>query len=299
VKHPHRLDHTRFRVPTKGKFRLRDHDPRDTGEFSGKKEARAALADDVAALAEAQELLWASAQHSVLIIFQAMDAAGKDGAIKHVMSGVNPQGCDVHSFKAPSDEERLHHFLWRPAKVMPARGRIAIFNRSYYEETLVVRVHPELLVKQWLPAKFREGDMDALWPRRFEEINAFEKLMSNNGIRIIKFFLNVSKAEQRQRFFDRLNNPDKNWKFSAADIRERGFWDDYQHAFENMLKHTSTSWAPWYVIPADHKWFTRACVADIIVANIEALGLEHPRLPPDELDKLADARRELESEDGG
>jgi PPK2 family polyphosphate:nucleotide phosphotransferase len=212
------------------------------------------------------------------------------------MSGLNPQGVDVYSFKAPTDEERARHFLWRPAKVMPARGRIAIFNRSYYEEVLVVRVHPEFLSRQWVPRDLRDGDRSDLWQRRFDEINAFERLMTENGIEIIKFFLHVSKAEQRERFLERLTDPEKHWKYSAQDIEEREHWDEYQHAYEQMLSHTSTEYAPWHVIPADRKWFTRAAVADIITARIESLDLSYPEVSDEEQTALAAARRKLEAE---
>lgn len=293
----HHLDHTPYLVPPGTNVRLDDHDPRDTGGFSGKKEAKQALREDISNLAEMQELLWASAEYGVLIIFQALDAAGKDGAIKHVMSGINPQGVDVYSFKAPTDEERLRHFLWRPAKVMPARGRISIFNRSYYEEVLVVRVHPEWLEQQWLPREFRGGDVSGLWQKRFDEINAFERLMTGNGVVIIKFFLNLSRKEQRERFLERLDNPDKHWKFSAQDVAERAHWDDYTRVYEEMLSHTSTAHAPWYVVPADRKWFTRACIADIIAARIEALDLSWPTVSEADLAALQAARDKLAREE--
>ncbi|QDU36017.1 Polyphosphate kinase 2 (PPK2) [Maioricimonas rarisocia] len=293
---PHRLDHAPFLVPPGRRVQLADYDPGETAGLASKKAAKDALLEDVSTLAEMQQLLWASAEYGVLIIFQALDAAGKDSAIRHVMSGVNPQGVDVYSFKAPTDEERLRHFLWRPAKVMPPRGRISIFNRSYYEEVLVVRVHPEWLENQWVPREFRDGDLKGLWQQRFDEINAFERLMIENGVVIIKFFLNVSRKEQRKRFLDRLDNPEKHWKFSASDIEERSHWDEYMRAYEDMLSHTSTLRAPWYVIPADHKWFTRACVADIIASRIEELDLSFPS--PSETERLAlDAARErLKSE---
>ncbi len=298
MKKPHRLDRTPFLIPPGKKVRLKDHDPDFTGGFSDKAEAKNALLEDVTGLAEAQELLWASKEYSVVIIFQALDAAGKDGTIKHVMSGVNPQGVDVHSFKAPTDDERLHHFLWRPMRVQPARGRIAIFNRSYYEEVLVVRVHPELLEKQWLPHDLRDGDLKDLWKSRYEDINAYERTAARNNVCTIKFFLNVSKKVQRKRFLERLEDPEKHWKFSASDLRERAFWNDYQDAYENMLSATSTEWAPWYVVPADKKWFTRACVADIIASRIAALDLEFPKVSEKDLAALEEAKRELEQEDG-
>ncbi len=296
MKKPKHMDHRPFIVrPGKG-FRLKECDPGYTGHFKNKAEARKALSEDVSALAEAQHLLWASAKHSVIIILQALDAAGKDGTIRHVMSGVNPQGVDVHSFKAPTEEERLRHFLWRPMRVLPPRGRIAIFNRSYYEEVLVVRVHPELLADQYIRPEVRKGGYARLWKERFEAMNRFERTLTDSGCCIIKFFLNVSKKEQKERFLERINNPEKHWKFSAADIHERGYWKDYQKAYEEMLRATSTKWAPWYVMPADHKWFTRAAVADIIASRIEKLKLEFPKPTKEQLAGLDAARRKLESE---
>lgn len=292
----HRLDHDAFCISPGTTVRLEDHDAKYTAGFPGKKAAREALLEDVSHLAEMQRLLWASAERGVLIIFQAMDAAGKDGAIRHVMSGINPQGVDVYSFKAPSDEERLRHFLWRPAKVMPARGRIAIFNRSYYEEVLVVRVHPRWLNDQYIPKEFRNGNLESLWSHRFDEINAFERLMVENGVVILKFFLNVSRAEQRERFLERLNNPEKHWKFSAADVAERQHWDEYMRAYEAMLSHTSTDHAPWYVVPADRKWFTRACIADIIAAAISKLDLSYPTVTEEQQAALQVARKQLNAE---
>ncbi len=294
--HRHRLEHKQFTVKPGKKVSLKNYDPGETGGFKNKSEAKEALLEDVSLLAEMQQLLWAAKEFSLLIVFQALDAAGKDGAIRHVMSGVNPQGVDVYSFKAPTDEERLRHFLWRPAKVMPARGRIAIFNRSYYEEVLVVRVHPDWLEEQWVPRRFRGGNHDGLWDERFDEINAFERLMSENGVAILKFFLNVSKAEQRERFLERVTDPEKHWKYSSADLRERGYWDKYQSVYEDMLSHTSTEYAPWHIIPADRKWFTRACVADIITAKIESLDLSYPSVSEEEHQAIEDARRQLEAE---
>ncbi|MCA8998633.1 MAG: polyphosphate kinase 2 family protein [Planctomycetaceae bacterium] len=292
----HRIDHEPFRIAPGTRVRLSDHDPRNTGDVKSKKEARKALLEDVSHLYEMQELLWASADRGVLILFQALDAAGKDGAIKHVMSGVNPQGVDVYAFKAPTDEERLRHFLWRPAKVMPARGRISIFNRSYYEEVLVVRVHPEWLEHQFISEEFRGKNLEELWRHRFAEINAFEKLMTDNGITIIKFFLNVSKDEQRERFLERIDNPEKHWKFSVQDVREREHWDEYQHAYEEMISHTSTDDAPWYVVPADRKWFTRACIADIIAARIESLNLSYPVVNEEQEADIQAAGKKLRAE---
>ncbi len=295
----HRLDHKAFLVPPGKKIRLTDYDPAFTGGFQDKAAAQAALLEDVSELAAAQNLLWASKQYSLVIIFQALDAAGKDGTIKHVMSGVNPQGVNVYSFKAPTEEERLHHFLWRPTRVLPARGMIAIFNRSYYEEVLVVRVHPEFLDHQWIPHDLRDKDRKLLWQSRYEDINAYEKTARRNNICILKFFLNVSKKEQRKRFLERLDDPEKHWKFSSADVRERKNWDDYQQAYEDMLNATSTEWAPWYVIPADKKWFARACVADIIASRIRELDLKFPSVSDRERAALAESRRELENEANG
>jgi PPK2 family polyphosphate:nucleotide phosphotransferase len=291
------IDHAPFTVKPGKKFRLKDHDTAYTADIRNKKEAREALFEDVTELAEAQELLWASGQKSVLIIFQAMDAAGKDGTIKHVMSGINPQGCDVYSFKAPCEDEKKHHFLWRPMKVLPAAGRIAIFNRSYYEEVLVVRVHPEFLRGQVLHRQPRGKNLMPVWKARYRQINEFERYMSANGTCIIKFFLNVSREEQKQRFLQRLDDDKKHWKFSAADVREREYWDDYQQAYEDMLKATSTEHAPWYVIPADKKWFARALVADIITSRIKELKLKFPKVSKEQLEALQEAKAQLEAED--
>jgi PPK2 family polyphosphate:nucleotide phosphotransferase len=296
MKQEHRFDHKAFLVPPGKKIRLEDYDPRYTADLDGKKEGRAALVEDVSALAKAQEVLWASAQYSVLVVFQALDAAGKDGTIKHVMSGVNPQGVDVHGFKAPNEEERQHHFLWRPTRFLPRRGRIAIFNRSYYEEVLVVRVHPEFLDSQWVSEERRKAGVDKLWDARYDDINRYERALTCNGTCIVKFFLNVSKEEQKERFLERLTTPEKQWKFSAADFEERGYWDRYQEAYEDMLNATSTEWAPWYVIPADRKWFLRAAVADIIAARIWALDLEFPKVSKKQRKALEEIREKLESE---
>jgi len=244
-------------------------------------------------LSDAQELLYASDTYSVLLVFQAMDAAGKDGTIRHVMSGVNPQGCQVFSFKRPSDEELDHNFLWRYWKALPERGRIGIFNRSYYEEVLVVKVHPEILERQKLPPGKRN---DEFWQARYKDINNFEKHLVRNGTLILKFFLHVSKEEQKRRFLERLSNPEKHWKFSAADLAERAFWKDYRKAFEEAIAATSTKWAPWYIIPADRKYVARAMVADIITTEIANLGLEYPELSPEQLTELETAREQLANE---
>jgi PPK2 family polyphosphate:nucleotide phosphotransferase len=296
MKRKHTFDHSYYTVKPGKKIQLKDYDPGFTNGLAEKKEAKKALTEDIEALAEAQGLLWASGQQAVIIIFQALDAAGKDSTIKHVMSGVNPQGCEVHSFKAPSEEEKKRHFLWRPARVLPGAGRIAIFNRSYYEEVLVVRVHPDFLKGQLMPRKLRGKDLKKIWEARYKDIKEWEKQMTEQGICIIKFFLNVSKEEQKKRFLERLDKPEKNYKFSATDVKERSYWKDYQKAYEDMLNATSTQWSPWYIIPADKKWFTRAVVADIITARINQLRLKITRLSEEELDGLQEARKELEAE---
>jgi len=281
-----------FRITNGAKFRLKDVDPDDTLDFAadGKAEAEEVLAAGVELLSKLQDKLYAQDRWAVLIIFQAMDAAGKDSAIKHVMSGVNPQGCEVSSFKAPSAEELDHDFLWRCAKRLPERGRIGIFNRSYYEETLVVRVHENFLAAQKLPAEVKTKD---LWQQRFEAIRNFEQYLTNNGIVILKFFLHVSKKEQQQRFLARIEDPAKNWKFSINDVHEREHWDEYMHAYEETIKHTATKHAPWYVVPADHKWFTRVVVASAIVETMNALELEYPSLSKEELKELDAAKQAL------
>jgi PPK2 family polyphosphate:nucleotide phosphotransferase len=274
-------------------FRLRDVDPGDTLHLRSEDKPRAkeALALGVQALAQLQDLLYAQDQWAVLLIFQAMDAAGKDGAIKHVMSGINPQGCQVHSFKAPSPEELDHDFLWRCVKRLPERGRIGIFNRSYYEETLVVRVHPELLARQKLPPALVDK---GIWNERFRDIRHFERYATRNGIAVRKFFLHVSKKEQKRRFLERIENPAKNWKFSAADVRERGFWDDYMKAYEAMIQHTATAEAPWYVVPADNKWFTRLVVAAAVIEALSSLDLAYPKVGEEQRKELGAARRALQ-----
>ncbi|HSQ54515.1 MAG TPA: polyphosphate kinase 2 family protein [Gemmata sp.] len=291
-----------FRVPVGKKLRLKDHNPgwKQTAEFEDfgkealKERAREVLDRNLAELEEAQGLLYADDRYSILIVLQAMDAAGKDGTIKHVMSGVNPQGCQVFSFKKPSAEELDHNFLWRYMKSLPERGRIGIFNRSYYEDVLVVKVHPELLGRQ-LPRE-NEKIGKKFWEARYEDINAFERHLVRNGTIILKFFLNVSKAEQKKRFLERLERPEKNWKFSTADLAERGHWDEYMEVYEDALSATSTDWAPWYVIPADHKWVTRAVVADIVTTAISGLGLKYPELTPEQRKRLDDARSKLAAE---
>jgi PPK2 family polyphosphate:nucleotide phosphotransferase len=288
-----------FRVEPGEKFRLKDYDPGWDGDdrvpkAERKEMAEKILSQDVSALSEAQELLYADNSWSLLVIFQALDAAGKDGAIKHVMSGINPQGCQVYSFKQPSAEELDHDFLWRCAKRVPERGRIGIFNRSYYEEVLIAKVHPAVLAAQKIP-NVDPGDAK-FWERRYQSINNFEKHLARNGTAIVKFFLNVSKGEQRQRFLDRINEPAKHWKFSGGDVKERGFWNDYMRAYEECLAATSTSYAPWYVIPADKKWVTRAAVAIILTETIRSLDLQWPKVTPEQKKEIAEAKRKLERE---
>ena len=281
-----------FRVTNGDKFRLKDHAPDDTLGFKSedKPRAREALAAGVEALAQLQDRLYAQDQWAVLLIFQAMDAAGKDGAIKHVMSGVNPQGCQVSSFKSPSAEDLDHDYLWRCQKVLPNRGTIGIFNRSYYEETLVVRVHPEFLANQKLPPDLVTRD---IWKERFQDIRCFERYLARNGILIRKFFLHVSKQEQKRRFLERIENAEKNWKFSAGDVKEREHWDEYMEAYEDMIRNTATKDAPWYVVPADNKWFTRVVVAAAVIEALASLDLHYPRVGREKLKELAAARRAL------
>ena len=259
---------------TKGdKFRLKDHDPADTNGVRDKRAAQGLLEDGIACLSQMQEKLYAQDRWALLLIFQAMDAAGKDGAIKHVMSGINPQGCDVYAFKSPSPEELNHDYLWRNHKLIPERGKIGIFNRSYYEEVLVVRVHPTFLRAQKLPDS---RITKHIWQERYEDINAFERYLARNGVVIRKFFLHVSKEEQKKRFLERLEDSKKNWKFSMADVQERSFWKDYQEAYEEMIQQTATKNAPWYVVPADNKWFTRLVVASAILEALSELDLAFP-----------------------
>jgi PPK2 family polyphosphate:nucleotide phosphotransferase len=280
-----------FRV-TDDSFRLKDIDPGDTLDFTSEDKPRAkeALAIGVHLLAELQEMLYAQDRWGVLLIFQAMDAAGKDGAIKHVMSGINPQGCQVYSFKAPSSEDLDHDFLWRCMRCLPERGRIGIFNRSYYEETLVVRVHKELLEKQHLAPELITKD---IWDERFQDIRAFERYLTRNGVIVRKFFLNVSKKEQRKRFLSRIEEPEKNWKFSANDAKEREHWDDYMEAYEDTIRNTATKRAPWYVVPADNKWFTRVVVAAAVIDALSSLDLAYPTVSEAKLKDLAAAKRAL------
>jgi PPK2 family polyphosphate:nucleotide phosphotransferase len=262
-------------------------------EFHQKDDAVKKLKTGILQLAKYQDILYAQNTYSLLIIFQAMDAAGKDSTIKHVMSGVNPQGCQVFSFKSPSEEELDHDYLWRSMKSLPERGRIGIFNRSYYEELLIVRVHPEILKKQQLP-NFPQDNH--IWKQRFEEINNFEKYLFNNGVIVLKFFLNVSKSVQKRRFLERIESPDKNWKLSVSDVRERAFWDDYMDAYEQVFNHTSTEFAPWYIVPADRKWFTRLVVADIICQKLQELNLQYPQMSEEHKQQLLAAKKTLEAE---
>jgi PPK2 family polyphosphate:nucleotide phosphotransferase len=274
------------------KFRLTEIDPGDTGELTSEDKPRAkeALQTGVQALAELQDVLYAQDRWSVLLIFQAMDAAGKDGAIKHVMSGVNPQGCQVTSFKSPSSEDLDHDYLWRCVKALPERGRIGIFNRSYYEETLVVRVHSEFLAGQRLPKECVTKD---IWDDRFKDIRSFERYLGRNGMVVRKFFLHVSKDEQQKRFLERLDNPDKNWKFSANDAKERGFWDKYTETYEETIRETATEDSPWYVVPANNKWFTRVIVAAAVIDTLASLNLQYPKVSAAKQEELARARTAL------
>jgi PPK2 family polyphosphate:nucleotide phosphotransferase len=286
-----------LKVPPGNKIDLKkDYDSGFTGKWMKKEEAEETLTEGIQMLAKMQDKLWAQDQYALIIILQALDAAGKDSTIKHVMSGVNPQGVDVHSFKAPSGEELDHDYLWRSFRALPARGRIGIFNRSYYEEVLVVRVHPEFLACQKLPPALKDKH---IWRRRFEEINNFEKYLVNNGIIVVKFFLYVSKEVQKERFLERVLMPEKNWKFSAVDMKERALWDYYIAAYEDMINHTSTKWAPWYIVPADHDWFTRLAVSAVLYNTMKNLNLAYPTVSEQQKQALFVAMDELESEDGG
>ncbi len=281
-----------FRVADGRGFRLKDIDPGDTLDLKSddKPRAKEALASGIETLATLQDMLYAQDQWAVLLIFQAMDAAGKDGAIKHVMSGVNPQGCQVFSFKGPSAEELDHDFLWRCMKCLPERGRIGIFNRSYYEETTAVRVHPEFLRGQKLPKKLFT---DKIWDQRFKDISNFERYLTRNGVLVLKFYLHLSKGEQKKRFLARLDRPDKNWKFSINDAKERGHWNDYMKAYEDTIRNTATEYAPWYVVPADNKWFTRVVVAAVVIGALASLDLAYPAVGKEKLRELEAARQAL------
>lgn len=282
-----------FLVKEGSKLDLKNHPTDFTGDYTDKKQAVKDLQRNVERLRELQDVLYAADTYSLLVIFQAMDAAGKDGAIEHVMSGINPQGCHVVSFKQPSSEERDHDFLWRCQKALPERGKIGIFNRSHYEEVLV-RVHPEILQSSQLPAELKNDKN--IWKKRFQHIRDWEQHLYENGTHILKFFLNVSKAEQRQRFLSRINEPEKNWKFSMSDAKERGHWDDYMKAYTEALSATSTTSAPWYVIPADKKWFTRLAVSEIIVRKLESMDLHYPIVTDAHRADLQDAKKMLEAE---
>jgi len=294
IKYAHKLDDAYCVTSGKG-FRLKDYRPADTGKLGDEDKPRAkeALQLGIEHLAALQDMLYAQDRWAVLLIFQALDAAGKDGAIKHVMSGVNPQGCQVASFKAPSSEDLDHDYLWRCMKHLPERGRIGIFNRSYYEEVLVVKVHQELLEKQKLPEQLVGK---RIWNERFEDIRNFERYLSRNGVLIRKFFLHVGRGEQKRRFLERLDEPEKNWKFSTADARERGYWNDYMEAYEEMIRETATEYAPWYVVPANNKWFTRVVVAAAIIEALASLDLHYPKVDKRKRQELAAARKLLMSE---
>ncbi len=285
----------RYRIESGKDFRLKDYDPGDThglkSEF--KPQAKVLLTDGVHKLSGLQDMFAAQDRWALLIIFQALDAGGKDGTIKHVMSGVNPEGVDVHSFKTPSSEELNHDFLWRSTRLLPARGKIGIFNRSYYEELLIVRVHPQILENEKLP---KELVTKHIWQERFEDINCFERYLTRNGIAVLKFFLHLSKKEQKKRFMERLDNPEKNWKFSAADVKERECWGDYQTAYEDVIQNTATKHAPWYVVPADNKWFARLIVSQAIVDTLESFKLAYPKVSGADKADLAKARQTLENE---
>jgi PPK2 family polyphosphate:nucleotide phosphotransferase len=282
-----------YAVRSGSDFRLKNYDPGDTHGLELKKKASELLARSVKRMAELQEKIYAQDRWAVLLIFQALDAAGKDSVIKHVMSGLNPQGCEVHAFKAPSSEELDHDFLWRTARLLPRRGHIGIFNRSHYEEVLVVRVHPELLARQQLP---RELVSKKIWDERYDDINNFERYLTRQGVAIRKFFLHVSRDEQKKRFLERLDEPEKNWKFALADVHERAHYDDYLAAYEDAIRATSTEWAPWYVVPADHKWFTRLVVASAVIETLEGLRPSFPKLDAQRRRELTAARTAVLSE---
>lgn len=284
----------KFRINNGKHFRLKEFDPAETGHWRSQEHAEKALQEGIARTAELQDRLYAQDSWALLLIFQAMDAAGKDGAVKHVMSGVNPTGCQVHSYKAPSEQELQHDFLWRTTRDLPERGHIGIFNRSYYEEVLVVRVHRDILKNEKMPPPLVDKN---IWDERFEDIRCFERHMARSGTVIRKFFLHLSKKEQKKRFLKRLEEPEKNWKFSAGDIHERKYWDDYQDAYEDMIRNTATKHAPWYVVPADNKWFTRLVISTVIVDALESLNLSYPKEDAAKKAELAAGRKILESKD--
>lgn len=289
------MDIEKFRVPEGEKLDLKNHSTDFTGDYTAKDDAVKDLKSNIKRLKKLQNVLYADDKQALLIIFQAMDAAGKDGAIKHVMSGVNPQGTQVFSFKKPSSEELDHGYLWRCMKATPEKGRIGIFNRSYYEDVLVVRVHPTILQGSQLPDKIKNNPK--IWDQRFEQIGNFEKYLSQNGVHVLKFFLNVSKEEQKRRFLARIDTPEKNWKFSSADMKERGFWDDYQHAYTEAIQATSTKNSPWYVMPADNKWFTRLAVSEVIAERLESMDLNYPQVSEKHIRRLKEAKIALEAGD--
>jgi PPK2 family polyphosphate:nucleotide phosphotransferase len=288
------MKYDEFKVSEGKKLSLSKHKTDATGKYKDKEAAVADLEKNIERLSKLQDVLYAQNHHSLLIIIQALDAAGKDGLIKHVMTGLNPQGCQVFAFKAPSQEELDHDFLWRASKSLPERGRLGIFNRSYYEEVLVVRVHPQILQNQPLPTKTKNDKK--VWEKRFDDIRNFEKYLNRNGVHVVKFFLNVSKDEQKKRFLERIELPEKNWKFSAGDIKERGHWDDYQKVYQEALAATSTEKSPWYVIPADNKWFTRVAVSEIICQRLEAMKLHYPELTDAQKAELLECKTALENE---
>jgi PPK2 family polyphosphate:nucleotide phosphotransferase len=287
------MNHDHFIVPAGKKISLKDYDPGFTSHYKNEAEASAKLRKDIERLAKYQDVLYAQNTYALLIILQAMDTVGKDGTIRHVMSGANPQGTQVHSFKTPSTEELEHDFLWRSMEALPERGGIGILNRSYYEEVLVVRVHQEILDSQHLPPGAKGKN---IWKHRFDEINDFEKYLVRNGIVVLKVFLNLSKGEQKRRLLARINTPEKNWKYSLADAKERVYWGDYMNAFEDAFNHTSTEHAPWYIIPADHKWFTRTVVADVIIEKLNSLKLSYPVVSEEHRQHLLEAKGLFENE---
>ncbi|MCB0585249.1 MAG: polyphosphate kinase 2 family protein [Phaeodactylibacter sp.] len=291
------IDTQKFRVAAKKVISLKDYDPGSRDGFKNKKSAKAQLREDIGLMSELQYRLYAENRQALLIIFQAMDAAGKDSAIRHVLSGINPQGCEVHSFKHPSTLELEHDYLWRHYSRLPDRGRIGIFNRSHYENVLITKVHPEFLLAENLPGIHSVKDVgEKFWKARYRQINNFERTISENGTTIIKFFLHLSKKEQKKRFLERIEKPEKNWKFSAADIEERAYWDDYQKAYETAISKTSTEFAPWYVIPADHKWFSRMAIGNIIVETLKRMNIKMPVVSEKEKILLQQAKERLEKE---
>jgi PPK2 family polyphosphate:nucleotide phosphotransferase len=285
------MDFNRYRIKPGSTVRLDKYDTRDTGDLDDKEEGARLLEKRIEDLSDLQDILYASDSHAALVIIQGMDTCGKDGIVRHVMSGVNPQGLRVHSFKEPSSEELDHDYLWRSAKALPERGTIGVFNRSYYEEVLVVRVHPELLATQKLPTGI---DRVQIWSERYDQINEFERYLERNGVHVVKFYLHLSKKEQKERLLARIETPEKNWKFSLRDVDEREHWDDYMSAYEEALTHTSTEHAPWYVIPADRKWFARLAVAEILARRLEELGLQYPEVTDEQRERLAEGKRRLE-----